>query len=117
MSTIHTATSNAETADVVWDAARIRALGAVTDLMTAARIFDLSRTAAYDLAARNKFPVPVIRAGHRYRIPVAPILAILHIPDQPQRLDRAPESSVDHHDDQSQGPHPGRPPRPESTRP
>src|ERR1044071_796806 len=94
-----------DTSDGVWTAERIRALGAVTDLLTAAAIFGLSRTAAYDLAAHHRFPVPVIRAGHRYRIPVAAILSILHIPDQPQRLDPPATSSVDHHDDQSQGPH------------
>jgi hypothetical protein len=63
----------------VWTAERIRALGAVTDLPTAAAIFGLSRTVAYDLAKNGQFLVPVLRAGTRYRVPVAPILAALHI--------------------------------------
>ncbi|MDG4803586.1 MULTISPECIES: helix-turn-helix domain-containing protein [Micromonospora] len=63
-----------------WTAARIRALGAVTDLGTAARIFGLSRSVAYDLAKRDRFPVPVLRFGSRYRVPVAAILTALHLP-------------------------------------
>jgi hypothetical protein len=63
-----------------WNAERIRALGLVTDLSTAARIFGLSRTAAYDLAKRDQFPVTVLRFGNRYRVPVAAILQALHLP-------------------------------------
>ncbi|WP_431973399.1 helix-turn-helix domain-containing protein [Micromonospora haikouensis] len=64
----------------VWTADRIRALGAVTDLTTAAAIFGLSRATAYDLARRGQFPVAVLRFGSRYRIPVAAILHALHLP-------------------------------------
>jgi predicted DNA-binding transcriptional regulator AlpA len=68
----------------VWTEERIRALGAVTDLPTAASILGLSRSAAYGLAKRDDFPGPVIRAGSRYRVPVAAILAALHLtPDLP----------------------------------
>ncbi|MDG4807220.1 DNA-binding protein [Micromonospora sp. WMMD1120] len=63
-----------------WNAQQIRALGAVTDLGTAARIFGLSRSVAYDLAKRDRFPVPVLRFGTRYRVPVAAILTALHLP-------------------------------------
>lgn len=66
-----------------WTGQRILALGAVTDLPTAAAIFGLSRTSAYDLARRGLFPVPVLRAGTRYRVPVAPILAALHLVADP----------------------------------
>jgi hypothetical protein len=73
----------------IWTESRIRQLGAVTDLGTAASIFGLSRTGAYDLARRNQFPVPLIRAGTRYRVPVAAILAVLHLDGQP---DSAPST-------------------------
>jgi hypothetical protein len=63
-----------------WTAERIRALGTVTDLSTAARIFGLSRSVAYDLAKRGQFPVTVLRFGSRYRVPVAAILHALHLP-------------------------------------
>ena len=67
----------------VWTAARIRALGAVTDLSTAASILGLSRAVAYDLAKTGRFPVPLIRVGTRYRVPVAAILTTLHLDPQP----------------------------------
>ncbi|MFC0532106.1 helix-turn-helix domain-containing protein [Phytohabitans kaempferiae] len=63
----------------VWTVERIRALGAVTDLPTAARIFGVSRAGAYDLAKRGIFPVAVLRFGTRYRVSVA---AILHALDE-----------------------------------
>ncbi|MET8041485.1 helix-turn-helix domain-containing protein [Micromonospora sp. NPDC005215] len=57
----------------------------VTDLSTAARIFGLSRSVAYDLAKRGEFPVAVLRFGSRYRVPVAAILHALHLPDGDDR--------------------------------
>ena len=66
--------------DGAWTVERIRALGPVTDLATAARIFGLSRSVAYDLAKRGQFPVAVLRFGSRYRVPVAAILHTLHLP-------------------------------------
>jgi hypothetical protein len=81
----------------VWTQQRIRALGLVTDVATAAQIFGLSRAAAYDLAKRDQFPVSVLRFGSRYRVPVAAILQALHLPvgdDEPPDdippTDRAP---------------------------
>jgi hypothetical protein len=75
-----------------WNAERIRALGLVTDLSTAARIFGLSRAAAYHLAKRDQFPVTVLRFGNRYRVPVAAILQALYLPvsDDPSGLTPPP---------------------------
>ena len=68
----------------LWTEDAIRALGMVTDLPTAASIFGLGRALAYELAKNGEFPVPVIRVGSRYRVPVAPILAALRLaPDPP----------------------------------
>jgi hypothetical protein len=64
----------------VWTQQRIRALGAVTDVPTAASIFEISRSTAYELVQLGEFPVPVLRFGSRYRVPVAPILAALRLP-------------------------------------
>jgi hypothetical protein len=66
-----------------WSADRIHALGTVTDVPTAAAIFGISRSVAYDLVKAGTFPVPVLRFGTRYRIPVAAILAALHMPPTP----------------------------------
>ena len=57
---------------------QLKALGATTTLITAAKLFGLSRATAYRLARTGQFPVPVIRAGNQYRVPVAPIIAALH---------------------------------------
>jgi hypothetical protein len=82
----HSSTPNDALSPEVWTEQRIRALGLVTDVATAAHIFGLSRAAAYDLAKRGHFPVTVLRFGSRYRVPVAAILQALHLPvgdDQP----------------------------------
>lgn len=62
-----------------WTAEQVRALGLTTDLTTAAEILGISRSAAYKLARRNAFPVPLIRAGTHYRVPIPPILTALHL--------------------------------------
>jgi hypothetical protein len=61
----------------VWNEQDIRGLGAATDLVTAAAILGIGRTTAHTLARAGRFPVPVIRVGRRYRVPVAPILRLL----------------------------------------
>lgn len=66
-----------------WTEERIRALGTVTTVPIAAAIFDLSRSVAYDLIRTGGFPLPVLRFGSRYRIPVAAILTALHMRAEP----------------------------------
>lgn len=63
-----------------WTVERIRALGPSTDLATAAAILGMSRSAAYKLARRDAFLTPLYRVGAHYRVPTAPILAMLHLP-------------------------------------
>src|SRR5690242_3748746 len=77
-----------------WSADRIQALGTVTDVPTAAAIFGVSRSVAYDLVKAGTFPVPVLRFGSRYRIPVAAILAALHIPPTPAPDDLHPGADL-----------------------
>jgi len=38
------------------------------DLLEAAPPLRISRTTAYELAQRGKFPVPVLRIGRRYKV-------------------------------------------------
>jgi hypothetical protein len=54
-------------------------LGVSTDLRTAGQIFEMSLSTAYKLVKQGEFPVPVLRAGTMYVVPVAPILTILRI--------------------------------------
>jgi predicted DNA-binding transcriptional regulator AlpA len=61
----------------LWTIEEIRALGATTDVVTAGEILGLSRNTAYTLARRGTFPIPVIKAGAKYRVPVTAILAAL----------------------------------------
>jgi hypothetical protein len=60
-----------------WTVDDVRALGAVTDLPTAAAILGIGRSTAYALAATGDFPVPVLRVGRRYRVAVVHLLAIV----------------------------------------
>lgn len=83
-----------------WTANRIRGLGPVTTVPVAAAIFGLSRSVAYDLIRTGQFPVPVLRFGHRIRIPVPAILAALHLPisDPANDLINRADPSVDRPD-------------------
>lgn len=62
-----------------WSPERIRALGVTTDLTTAGSILGIGRTNAYRLAQDDGFPVPVLRIGSRYIVPVAHLLNALGI--------------------------------------
>jgi hypothetical protein len=86
---------------ITWTEDRIRGLGATTTLLTAASILGFGRTLAYELVNAGKFPVPVIRVGSRFVVPVQPLLNLLHL-DQPAAgtntlggLDAGGGSSVD----------------------
>jgi hypothetical protein len=75
-----------------WTVERVRDLGVVTDLGTAAQILKIGRSLAYQLAASDDFPVPVIRAGRRYRVPIAGILTALGLSGGPRAV-----TDADHH--------------------
>ena len=63
-----------------WTAERIHALGAVVDMATAANLLGISRSFAYQLAKDGQFPVPVIKVGSRYRVPITGLLDALNLP-------------------------------------
>ncbi len=48
-----------------------------TDLATAASVLRIGRTKAHQLARADAFPVPVLRLGSRYAVPVAALLELL----------------------------------------
>ena len=62
---------------LVWTPEQVRALGVTTDVVTAGQILGLSRNSAYRLARAGTFPVPVLRVGAQYRVPVAALLTAL----------------------------------------
>src|SRR2546423_2713114 len=62
-----------------WSVQQIRALGVTTDIVTAGAVLGIGRTTAYRLARSGQFPVPVLKAGNRYLVPVAHLLAAVGI--------------------------------------
>jgi hypothetical protein len=61
----------------VWTLEAVRNLGTTTDVETAGAIMGIGRTKAYELAKEGEFPVPLIKIGRRYIVPVQRLLAIL----------------------------------------
>ncbi len=84
-----------------WTVEQIRALGAATNLGTAAAILGIGRSQAYRLVAADQFPAPIIRVGTRVIVPVAGLLRLLLVDDPdptasgPARLDPGGGPSVD----------------------
>jgi len=59
--------------------AQLLALPVVVDLVTAGKALGIGRTRAFELARRGEFPVPVLRVGHTFRVPTAPLLQLVGI--------------------------------------
>ncbi|WP_051451411.1 helix-turn-helix domain-containing protein [Actinospica robiniae] len=59
------------------------------DILTAAKWLGIGRTTAYRLAERDEFPTPVLRVGRCYRVPTAPLIALLGI-----RPEAGPEADL-----------------------
>jgi excisionase family DNA binding protein len=55
----------------------LRALPAVIDVPTAARVLGIGRTAAYRLVRDGEWPTTLIRVGGSVRVPTAPLLALV----------------------------------------
>ncbi|ORT46764.1 DNA-binding protein [Frankia sp. KB5] len=62
-----------------WTEDDIHQLGATVSIVTAGEILGIGRTKSYELAARNEFPVPVLRIKGRYQVPTAPLKQLLRI--------------------------------------
>ncbi|CUU60626.1 hypothetical protein Ga0074812_14343 [Parafrankia irregularis] len=62
-----------------WTEKEIDQLGARVGIVTAGEILGIGRTKAYELAARDEFPVPVLRIKGRYQVPTAPLKHLLGI--------------------------------------
>jgi len=62
-----------------WTPEKVRALGVRTDLATASDVLGISRNSGYQLASKADYPVPLLRLGKRYVVPVAGLLNALGI--------------------------------------
>jgi hypothetical protein len=58
----------------IWTVEAVRALGTVTDVPTAGQILGIGRTKAYELVRTESFPVPVLKIGRCYVVPVLGLL-------------------------------------------
>jgi hypothetical protein len=61
----------------VWTVEAVRALGTVTDVPTAGQILGMGRTKAYQLVRSQSFPVPILKIGRCYVVPVQGLLKAL----------------------------------------
>ena len=57
----------------------LRELPVVVDLLTAAAVLGVGRTTAYELVRTGCWPTPVLRLGHRIRIPTAALRELLRL--------------------------------------
>lgn len=62
-----------------WSAVAVASLGVRTDMETANEILGISRTWGYRLAKEGRYPVPVLKLGRKYVVPVAGLLKALGI--------------------------------------
>jgi hypothetical protein len=58
---------------------RAQNLPTVVDVVTAAAILGIGRTAAYELIRVGEWPTPVLRLAKLIRIPKAPLLELVRI--------------------------------------
>ncbi len=73
----------------VWTEDQVRALGTLTDLVTAGSVLGIGRSTSHQLARVGQFPVPVLRYGRRYQVPVAGLLHLLGLTAHDHRPDPA----------------------------
>jgi hypothetical protein len=59
--------------------ARAESLPPVVDVVTAAAILGIGRTAAYELIRTGGWPTPVLRLGKLIRIPTGPLLELIQL--------------------------------------
>ena len=54
-------------------------LPVVVDLVTAAAVLGIGRTTAYGMVRTGRWPTPVLRLGHRIRVPTAALRELLSL--------------------------------------
>jgi len=73
------------------------ALPVSVDVATAGRALGIGRTVAFQLIRAGRFPVPVLHLGAQYRVPTAPLLALLGItPDMSEAGAPTPAIATTH---------------------
>ena len=68
----------------------LQGLPVVVDLLTAAAVLGVGRTTAYEMVRTGRWPTPVLRLGHRIRVPTAALRELLRLsPTSPAVQTRA----------------------------
>lgn len=62
-----------------WTVEEVRNLGVHTGIRTASSILGMGDVKGYNLAKREEFPVPILRVGRKYVVPVSGLLKALGI--------------------------------------
>ena len=65
------------------------ALPPVVDVPTAAAVFGVGKSAAYELVRTGQWPTPIVRLGRQIRIPTLPLLALVGITESRQEVTEA----------------------------
>jgi predicted DNA-binding transcriptional regulator AlpA len=58
---------------------QMRSLPPVVDVLTAAAVLGIGRTAAYELIRIGQWPTPILRLGKLIRVPSAPLLDLVGV--------------------------------------
>ena len=58
---------------------QMRNLPPVVDVLTAAAVLGIGRTAAYELIRIGQWPTPILRLGKLIRVPSAPLLDLVGV--------------------------------------
>ncbi len=66
----------------------LRRLAVVVDLVTAATALGIGRTTAYGMVRTGRWPTPVLRLGHRIRVPTAALRDLLGLSTVGENVDR-----------------------------
>ncbi|WP_261576513.1 DNA-binding protein [Frankia gtarii] len=77
-----------------WQLTRLRRLPPIVDLPTAAKLFGLGRTLAYNLARADDFPCPVRRYGRLYRVRTTDLLHALGLTGEEDQADPDPQPAT-----------------------
>jgi predicted DNA-binding transcriptional regulator AlpA len=64
----------------------LRQLPVVVDLLTAAAVLGIGRTAAYEMVRTGCWPTPVLRLGNRIRVPTAALRELLRLSTETPEL-------------------------------
>ncbi len=64
----------------------LRQLPVVVDVVTAAAVLGVGRTAAYEMVRSGCWPTPVLRLGNRIRVPTAALRELLSLSTESPEL-------------------------------